>query len=872
METNNEFSRKIEKAQEQAESLQRHAEMSEEFNHLIAPEAIQAMRDILEDLHVAEEELRQSNEELAATHEVLEAEKFRYQEMFAYAPDGYLVSDSQGVIREANLKAGSLLGYATIALIGKPLVVFVAKGDKKTFPDLLSQLQEQDLLIDYQTTLTPHSGDPFPASISVAGIYDPEGDLTGLRWLIRDITERRRAEGLLQEEENKLRTLVQNLPVMVDALDENGLIKVWNRECERITGYSAAEMIDNPRAFERLYPKDSYREQKFVDLEKSGGDLRDVEWQLVCKDGSQRIVSWSNISARFPIPNWSTWAVGIDITERVQAREELKEHRYHLQELVAKRTEELTKEISLRQKTEQQLRASEEQYRRLVERSPDIVYQFSDNKGGLYYSPRTTAILGYEPDTLLENALLWHDSIHPDDLPMVDKTIGDIQVGEEFDIEYRIKDAQGEWHWFRDRSIGFRSQGEDAIVEGLATDITHRKDIEVQIRNYTSQLEALRKVCLNISRQLDPQTLLELIVSSAIELTSAENGGIYLYDSEANILEYVYGHGMEPIPLGTKLQCGEGLAGTIWENNQAMIVPDYPNWPGNLPQFAQLHSRSVMGALLQWGEEPLGVLNVAANEADMFTDQDLRILTLITAQASISYQNARYFEQIQTSRERYLDLSKRLASVQEWERRVVAHELHDEIGQDLTALMLRLDAHLEMNRETTTDIQAAKKITARLFEKVHNLSLTLRPSLLDDLGLLPTLTWLFQNALEGLKLHVNFEHHQLDQRFSAEIELAAFRIIQEAINNVARHTAVTQANVQIWVGDNVMQIQISDHGDGFDSQSIIESSAAGGLLGMSERTKWVGGQFEIDSASGQGTTILANLPLAGSSERRKDER
>jgi len=112
---------------------------------------------------------------------------------------------------------------------------------------------------------------------------------------------------------------------MVDAYDEDGCIIVWNRECERVTGYSRDEMIGNPDALELPYPDPAYRETVLASLRKDNDDFRDREFTMTVKDGTTRTVSWSSLSETHPIPGWSTWAVGVDVTERERSQRELKE-------------------------------------------------------------------------------------------------------------------------------------------------------------------------------------------------------------------------------------------------------------------------------------------------------------------------------------------------------------------------------------------------------------------------------------------------------------------------------------------------------------------------------------------------------------------
>ena len=202
-------------------------------------------------------------------------------------------------------------------------------------------------------------------------------------------------------------------------------------------------------------------------------------------------------------------------------------------------------------------------------------------------------------------------------------------------------------------------------------------------------------------------------------------------------------------------------------------------------------------------------------------------------------------------------LSHRLVEIQEAERRKIALELHDEIGQLLTGLKLQLDTSAENGAAQTK----ARDLADGLIQKVRNLSLDLRPTMLDDLGLLPALLWHFDRftSLTGVK--VNFSQNGLaDNRFSPEIETTTYRVIQEALTNVARHSGVGEASVQALHRDDVLSIQVEDRGGGFVAETELTNNRTRGLRGMRERVALVGGSITIDSVPGWGTSILVELP------------
>ncbi|WP_017149382.1 PAS domain-containing sensor histidine kinase [Bacillus bingmayongensis] len=136
---------------------------------------------------------------------------------------------------------------------------------------------------------------------------------------------------LLSQKEEQLHTILQNMPILVDALDKDGNFILWNRECELVTGYVAEEIVGNPKALELLYPDESYRKQIQKKFSTRGKSFRDWEMNLTCKNGEIKTIMWSNISEHFPVPGYSYWAVGVDITHRKGIEEQLKQQTSELE-------------------------------------------------------------------------------------------------------------------------------------------------------------------------------------------------------------------------------------------------------------------------------------------------------------------------------------------------------------------------------------------------------------------------------------------------------------------------------------------------------------------------------------------------------------
>jgi signal transduction histidine kinase len=209
--------------------------------------------------------------------------------------------------------------------------------------------------------------------------------------------------------------------------------------------------------------------------------------------------------------------------------------------------------------------------------------------------------------------------------------------------------------------------------------------------------------------------------------------------------------------------------------------------------------------------------------------------------------------QLRESHDRLESLSRRLVDVQEAERRALARELHDEMGQILASLRLRLEGG------TARAAAEVQMILGDLLERVRGLSMNLRPPTLDDLGLLPTLQWHFERYQAETGVHVEFRHRGRVGRFAPEVETAAFRIVQEALTNVARHAGVTEVEVGLEARDDGLELRVEDRGAGFDP-ATARPGDSGGLAGMRERARLLGGKVLIESAPGKGARLVAKLP------------
>ena len=218
-------------------------------------------------------------------------------------------------------------------------------------------------------------------------------------------------------------------------------------------------------------------------------------------------------------------------------------------------------------------------------------------------------------------------------------------------------------------------------------------------------------------------------------------------------------------------------------------------------------------------------------------------------------------DEVRLSRDRLADLSRRLVESHETEQRAIGRELHDQIGQMLTALKLIMETAPQLPRELREKKHAqAQELVDDLMNRVSALSLELRPPMLDDLGLIPALLWHINRYQDQTGLQVDFKHSDVEgKRYDPEIETTAYRLIQESLTNVARHAHAKRARLEVRARGEWMEIQIEDDGAGFDPQAAFAKHR--GLSGMRERVNLLGGSFQIESQPGRGTKKFFQLPL-----------
>jgi PAS domain S-box-containing protein len=307
-----------------------------------------------------------------------------------------------------------------------------------------------------------------------------------------------------------------------------------------------------------------------------------------------------------------------------------------------------------------------------------------------------------------------------------------------------------------------------------------------------------------------------------------------------------------------------GIRAQIAEKRMIFISDFRENTRWQLPEEFE-NIRSLLSLPLEATEKVIGLVILVRSKAESINEYNIKLAQAIVHQAAVAMQNAWLFEQVRAGREHLQLLSKRLIDVQENERREIARELHDETSQSLTSMklgLLMLEKDAEHANKVVSHVGRLRQTTDQVMESLHRLAMNLRPASLDHLGLIETIKNLIDSLGEQAGLKAKFRTLNIngDLQLPETIETALYRVVQEALTNVIRHADATRVDVILEHRNNKLIIVIEDDGKGLDTRELYPADHLG-LLGMRERANQLGGQMQIDSTKGVGTTLVVEVPI-----------
>lgn len=528
------------------------------------------------------------------------------------------------------------------------------------------------------------------------------------------------------------------------------------------------------------------------------------------------------------------------------------------------------RDITERKKAVQALRDREVWYSQLVDLLPDGVVIHRQGKIA-FLNKAALEILGIDSaDELIGQSAI--KFVHPDYREVAIERIQRLlATGEKTPfIEEKFLHPDGSEYDVEVAAFPFTEKGETS-VQVVFRDITQRKKAEQVLRQHARRLELLSEID---RASLTAQPLEEIARSALVslrELIPCQRASVALF---------------EPPPSTTvTVLAAENSAAVADPPGATFSKIDYRSMllelePGKSRVFSDLKAiakTDIVGA--EWSKSgaaslvvvPLfiqdqltGSLNLSSDRVNAFQEDHLEIAREVADRLTVAMQNARLFAGLNAANERLRGLSHQLVQVQEEERRSIARELHDEIGQSLTVVNLSLQLALHAPADqVTARLEEARGMITDVMHYTRELSLMLRPAMLDDLGLKTSLEWLFKRYERQMQIAVEFTCDGFDQRLGGDMDIAVFRIIQEALTNAARYAQTDKIKVALWQDDRHVNILIQDHGVGFDPKQVLRQNLSSGLSGMTERVEALSGVIEIEAEPGAGVRIAVSLPLSG---------
>jgi PAS domain S-box-containing protein len=859
---------------------------------------------------------RAISQALKKSHALLESED-RYRKITESSSNGIFTVNLAGEITDCNEAVLKMYGVSSkMDVLGLKGPELVHADEKEHVAQLLTQLFQQGNFTVTELKCQRKDGTAFITNFSAAIITDWEGKPASIAFMLQDITEQKQAETKLRESEEIFSKAFQLSPMPMAIAGPEGEYIEINQAFVQTLGYKYEELVGRTPSEVVI----------FVDPEQNRNAIRTLReqgrlqgYELAVKTRSGEILDGIFFAEPMQMNNRPmVLTLMYDITERKRIEDKLRESekkyhhliealpigvivhqegkiqltnqtgakilraespdsligrssldfvhpdnlevaKQHIQEAMANLkfggpVEEkmrridgtifdaefvtlpviiegkvsilaMFQDITERKKTESALKKSEENFRNLSENTADGILIAEPDGRHVYANRKACQILGYTQEEMIQTTI--EDIADPTAIPMVKKTLQDRIAGRPVPATYETIVRRKDGTSFPVEIRGTRTLWQDQTCDlVLIRDITERKEAEVELKKSEENF-----------RNLSENT------ADAILIATLDGRHLYANQAACQILGYT----KEEIIQTTMVDIADPATLSLIKKRLQDRIAD-PTLPTPYETIIRRKDGTsfpveIRGTRTVWQDQTC----------------DLALIRDITerkkAQEAIKLQNQRIQE-----------VSRQLVEVEEREKRNLASELHDDLGQSLASLklMLELASSSRTNRERQEVIGDSLGLISELMGKVRNLSLDLRPAMLDDFGLFTALRWLFEqfHARTGIVIHCD---HNLssDQRFSPEMETAAFRITQEALTNVALHANVQEAHVNLEIGE-CLSIEISDNGTGFATlQEALDPTNSVGLSGMQERARLLGGLVEIHSEVGVGTRILATLPLAG---------
>lgn len=521
------------------------------------------------------------------------------------------------------------------------------------------------------------------------------------------------------------------------------------------------------------------------------------------------------------------------------------------------------------QKLEDDLELAGRKYRRLFEGSKDLI--FITYKDGTFREVNQACVdlLRYDSKeellSLRSVEKLYDKNTH---WKVFKRQIDRDGFVKDFEALFRKKDGS-RLHCLLSGNAVRENDGEIIGYQGIAKDISARTDA---IRNFYQrhrELWVLNSVAFAMNQTQDLDAILMTALEKALKVLNLTSGGIFLIDYEKATFVLRAQHGFPKNATGKtgQIQLYDEILKQSLLTKSLILTPE-PIFP---PFRAMLKSDNnklmqLICFLITAKEKASGFLALdVPPDKDLTTGQDFHLLGSLGNFLGGAIENTQLAQTIRRHREELKGLTAKLFHSQETERRRIARELHDEVGQALTGINFTLETvekiAVKEPERIKTHIQEIKKQINRTYREMRRLSHRLHPALLSDLGLEPALDAYLKNISKHSGLGIDFKMMGFEKRVDPDLESVLYRLSQEALTNTLKHAGATQFKLSIIKSYPNIIFLAQDNGIGFDAESFMGTTPALGLLSMRERAAMLGGKFTLRTSKGAGVCIRVEIPI-----------
>ncbi|MGH8094487.1 MAG: PAS domain S-box protein [Chthoniobacterales bacterium] len=483
-------------------------------------------------------------------------------------------------------------------------------------------------------------------------------------------------------------------------------------------------------------------------------------------------------------------------------------------------------DITDRKRAEEALRRSEDELRRVIDTVPVMAWTLRPDGVVDFLNRRWIDYAGLTLEQFVADPT---GPIHPEDTPRVtERWRAQMERGEGHDDEMRLCRADGEYRWFLIRTAPLRDEHGNIVKwYGISLDIEDRKQMEEQLRR--AEYEARRVI------DAIPQ-----------QIWSGPADGT---------LDYCNYQWRTQMGIGLEQLQGDGWRQMLHPDDKERVLRAWKESVENGTPYGQEERHLGANGEYRW----FLCRGLPLKNADGRIERWYGANTDITEQKNAE-------QALAEANRRLRILSRRRVQIQEEERRRLARELHDQIGQLLTAAKINVQSGQALSKDSGLNSKLADTvgILESVLQQVRKISFALRPPVLDDLGLAPALRWMLSETAGSAGLAAEFFADSNLHRADAESETACYRVAVEAVTNSISHAGAHKITMELRNVDHSIVLRVRDDGQGFDAAKIQRAAVRDqlGLSGMRERTFAVGGHFEIQSEPGKGTEVVARFPLS----------